>query len=116
MARARIEVDNDVAASNASQDPKFAKPVGAAKSGFAVFIFEVGAASGTTVSIETSPQPNVGSSGTSAFWYTAGSGSPSTTGQSLVVVALSNLMDLIRWKVAGSTGVRFSVVVYLYDT
>lgn len=117
MARQRIVLEDDASTTGAvSQDYKGAVKVGpSAKSGFAVFIMHTAAASMTGF-IETSPFPSPGGSTASALWSTAGTLALSSTAPALTVVPLTNLMDVLRWRIAGSGAIRFSVILYLYDT
>lgn len=118
MARQRIVLEEDASVTGAAtQDYKAAVKVGPWKTGYAVFVMHT-ATAGMTGIVETSPLLNPGGSAASALWSTAGSTALSTTSPSMTIVNLSTLplMDVLRWRITGAGSIRFSVILYLYDT
>ncbi len=116
MARQRIVLEDDASVTGATtQDYKGAVKVGSAKSGVAVFIMHTGAASMTGF-IETSPFPNPGGSTATALWNSAGFATLASSAPAITVVSLTNLMDVLRWRIAGTNPIRFTIILYLYDT
>lgn len=118
MARQRIVLEEDASVTGAAtQDYKSIVKVGPWKTGYAVFIMHTGGASMTGI-IETSPIVHAGGSTASALWTTVGSGALATTSPGVTIVNLSTLplMDVLRWRTTGSAAIRFTVILYLYDT
>lgn len=117
-ARSRVTLQPTLTVSAAAtQEARYAQPVGNAKAGVCVAnVYRNTMGVGTvTFTIETASHTGL-SAQSGSFWATAGSGAVTAPNTGSVSIPIADLGEVIRWTVAGVTSaIDFEIVVFFED-